>query len=207
MGEIEKIQTDSSTFRVAVISDTHIPDRVNDLHPLLISKLQALKVDLIFHGGDIAVSSVLGQLEKVAPVRAVTGNRDFLLVNELPMTQEMEIYNSRVVLTHGHLSPRIYWQDKFTYITNGYDFERYKKRLERSFPEARVIVFGHTHHPENRWEGNQLYFNPGSVSHGDRWTELPSYGLLIFYDDGRIESSLIPLTGAVIRNKKWEKSI
>jgi predicted phosphodiesterase len=67
-----------------------------------------------------------------------------------------------------------------------------------------VIIFGHTHHIENRWIGGKLYFNPGSVSHGDKLIPDPYFGLLKFYDDGRIEACLVPLTGAAIRNKKWE---
>ena len=207
MADVEKIIPEGKVFRVAVISDTHIPDRVDRLHPLLVEQLKALHAQMICHGGDISTISVLRQLEEIAPVRAVTGNRDFFLAHELPVTYEMEIFGTRVVLTHGHLSPRIYWQDKFTYLTHGYEFERYKKRFEEAFPDAKVVIFGHTHHPENRWEEGKLYFNPGSVSKGDPWQPTPYYGYLDFYEDGRIEPSLVPLTGAVIRNKKWEKTI
>lgn len=199
----EVIRPVGSQYRVAVISDTHIPDRVDSLHPALKEQLKALQTEMIFHCGDIAVRSVLGELREIAPVRAVTGNRDILLTNELPVSHEMTIYDSKVVITHGHLNPGVYWKDKLAYLAQGYNFERYKSRLCAAFPEARVIIFGHTHRPENEWSEDKLIFNPGSVSHGDPWMKEPYYGFLIFHEDGRIDSRLIPLTGAAIKNQRW----
>jgi putative phosphoesterase len=204
MEAFEKIQANSDPFVVGVVSDTHIPDRVGELHPFLLAELRAHSVQLILHGGDISVRKVLTELATVAPVRAVAGNRDWLLCNELPLARGLEIYGTRVVLTHGHMGAAVYWKDKVQHITRGYLFERYQKRLGRAFPQARIILFGHTHHIENRWIGETLYFNPGSVSHGDAKIPATYFGLLKFYEDGRIEPSLIPLSGAVIRNKKWE---
>jgi putative phosphoesterase len=202
MEEIEKIQAETDPFIVGIVSDTHIPDRVVGLHPFLLSELKACSAQLILHAGDISVSSVLGDLATVAPVLAVGGNRDFLL--KLPRVRRLEIYGSQVVLTHGHMSVATYWKDKYQHITRGYIFERYFRRFEKAFRSARVVVFGHTHHFENRWIGDRLYFNPGSVSHGDSLLPEPGYGILKFYEDGRIEAILTPLTGAVIRNQKWE---
>jgi putative phosphoesterase len=199
----EIVQTNGLSFRVAVISDTHIPDRVDGLHPLLIDQIKSLNVDMIFHCGDISIGSVLRELEQVAPLRAVTGNRDFLLSKELPVSHELLIYKKKVVITHGHLNPRVYWADKFSYLRHGYDFERYRERLELAFPDADAIIYGHTHHPENEWQNGKLFFNPGSVSRGDIYNKNTYYGLLIFNEDGRIDASIIPLTGAVIQNKKW----
>lgn len=188
---------------VGVISDTHIPDRVDALHPELKSLLRRHKVELILHGGDISTLAVLEELRSVAPVLAVTGNRDFALRSEVPNEQRLTIFGTEIVLTHGHVNPQIYWTDKLEYIAAGYYFERYQKRLAALYPTAKVIVFGHTHHPENRWVGEQLYFNPGSVSHGDYLDRRSYYGLLKFYKSGKIEPEIIPLTGAQIRAKKW----
>jgi phosphoesterase, MJ0936 family len=202
MEELETIQPHTDPFIVGVVSDTHVPDRVNGLHPYLLDELKARSVQLILHGGDISARSVLEQLALVAPVLAVSGNRDLLL--RLPIARRIEIYGSQLVLTHGHISVATYWQDKAQHFVRGYDFERYFTRFESAYPGARVIVFGHTHHPENRWINGRLYFNPGSVSHGDRLLPAPGLGILKFYADGKIEPTLKPLTGAVIRNKKWE---
>jgi len=175
---MEVISTDHDPFVIGVLSDTHIPDRVRHLHPALLNLLREQRVDLILHGGDVSVRSVLAELESVAPVRAVAGNRDLLLLSNTPTTRLLMINCVRLVLTHGHLNPGTYWRDKFLYITRGYNFERYQKRLVRAFPEADVILFGHTHHAENRWIGKTLFFNPGSVSHGDFIDPQPKYGLL-----------------------------
>ena len=204
MESIEKISPPSSTYIVGVVSDSHIPDRVGQLHPSLLNELKRENVQLILHAGDISIGSVLKKLETIAPVRAVTGNRDLLLSKALPMTSQFEIFGSLVTLTHGHLGAQIYWMDKFTYISCGYQFERYQKRLECFFSDSRVIVFGHTHHIENRWIGERLYFNPGSISRGDSQILEPYFGVLKFHEDGKIDATLKPLTGAVIRDKKWE---
>ncbi len=199
-----KIVPQTNPFIIGVVSDSHVPDRVSELHPFLLSDLQSNHVQLILHAGDISVKRVLGELAAVAPVLAVAGNRDWLQKRELQQTLALEIYGSRVILTHGHLGMRTYWLDKWEYITHGYHFDRYLKRFEAAFTETRVIVFGHSHHVENRWIDKKLYFNPGSVSWCDSLAPEPYFGLLKFYEDGRIDASLKPLTGAVIRNKKWE---
>lgn len=203
MDDVEKIATENDPVVIGVVADTHIPDRVGELHPRLLEELTRQQVQLILHAGDISVMRVISDLETVAPVRAVTGNRDFLLSKEIPNKRCLEVYGSQIVLIHGHLDPRTYWMDKFQYITQGYKFDRYLRRFVRAFLEARVIVFGHTHHPENQWIDGKLYFNPGSVSHGDLLDRTPNYGLLKFYKDGRIDAEIIPLKGAVICAKRW----
>lgn len=201
--EVKQIEANTDPFVVGVVADTHIPDRVNALHPALEIELLQKKVQLILHAGDLSTLAVVRSLEKIAPVLAVTGNRDFLLSKEIPMEQHLKIYGNEVVLVHGHISPGIYWTDKLEYITRGYSFERYQQRLARRYPFARVIVFGHTHHPENQQKGEQLFFNPGSVSHGDYLDRAAYYGLLKFYKGGRIDATIHPLTGAQIQAKQW----
>ena len=201
--EILESNSNPDPFVVGVVADTHIPDRVNALHPLLPDELSQHRVQLILHAGDLSTMAVVRTLEKIAPVLAVTGNRDFLLRKEIPMKQHLKIYGNEVVLAHGHISPGIYWADKLEYITHGYSFDRYQQRLARLYPEARVIVFGHTHHPENQQIGEQLFFNPGAVSHGDYLDRAPFYGLLKFYKGGRIDATIHPLTGAQIQAKQW----
>lgn len=190
-------------FVVGVLSDTHIPDRVRSLHPALLDLLRGYHVDLILHCGDISVRSVLTELESVAPVRAVAGNRDILLLNDIPVTRRFSINGVKLALTHGHMDPATYWGDKVQHMTKGYHFERYRLRLMRAFSDADVIVFGHTHHAENRLVDGKLLFNPGSVCYGDRLDPAPKFGLLKIDKDGRIDAQIIPLTGARISVKEW----
>jgi len=201
--ELKPIDARTEPFVVGVVADTHIPDRVGSLHPALASVLTQNGVQLILHAGDLSTLAVIRELEQIAPVLAVTGNRDFLLHKVLPLEERLSIYGSEIVLVHGHISPRIYWTDKVQYLTRGYSFERYQQRLASLYPSARVIVFGHTHHPENHWVGEQLFFNPGAVSHGDYLDRTPYYGLLKFYKGGRIDAAINPLMGAQIHAKQW----
>lgn len=206
MNDFEKLSSRKMPFVVGVVADTHIPDRVAGLHPNLLTELQNQKVDIIFHAGDISSQRVLDTLAQVAPVRAVKGNRDFLIQPSLPMWQMFEINGKRVVLTHGHLTSAIYWYDKVQYMTRGYTFDRYQARFKRFFPNVQVIVFGHTHEVENRWLEGRLYFNPGSASYNNPRNPDSHFGVLRFSEDGSIESDVIGLAGWKIQGREWVKS-
>lgn len=181
-----------TVFKIAVISDTHVPDRSPEITDAFLTALKAEKVDLILHGGDISVPSVLSQLEAIAPVKAVRGNRDFLLLGRVPMLQQFEVYGVRFALMHGHMNFLVYWLDKFQYMFQGYIRERYIRRLPKAAPGAKVIVFGHTHHAENFWQDGILYFNPGSVTYGDSITRQRTWGIIEVYEDGRVGGKIIP---------------
>lgn len=190
---------------IGVVTDTHIPDRVNNLHPALIPGLRSAGVELILHAGDISARCVLDELAQVAPVTAVQGNRDWLYRLELPKTVQFEVAGVTVGLTHGHGTWFTYWWDKFQFVILGYHFQRYRKVLEKSCPGARVVVYGHTHTAENRWENGVLYFNPGSASFSFRPEDArPTYGLLRFYPGGHVEAEILPLEGAKVVNGSWK---
>jgi putative phosphoesterase len=178
-------------FKIGVISDTHVPDRTADLDPAFLAALKAEKVDLILHAGDICIKRVLKDLEKIAPVFAVRGNRDFLLSSQVPMTQQFEIFGVTLTLMHGHMDIITYWFDKFLYIIKGYDRTRYISRLLKAAPEANVFVYGHTHHAENYWQEGRLFFNPGSITYGDYLQRSRSWGILEVFDNGQIEGKII----------------
>ena len=59
---------------IGVISDTHIPYRSRNIPSKVFEEFK--NVDLILHAGDIEDLSVLDELEKIAPVKAVNGNCD-----------------------------------------------------------------------------------------------------------------------------------
>jgi hypothetical protein len=192
---------------VGVVADTHVPDRVNDLHPGLLPALQECGVSCIFHAGDVCVQRVLDALESVAPVSAVRGNRDWFFRPPLPKMVKTELAGVPVVLMHGHGNFFTYWLVKFYYIQNGYHFKEYQRLLLHFAPDARVIVFGHTHHIENTWVNGKLMFNPGSASFGFRGQNTdPSFGLLRFYADGKIEGEIRLLPGWRLEKGRWVKA-
>jgi putative phosphoesterase len=130
---------------VVVMSDTHIrrgaarrlPDAA---YPYL------ERADVILHAGDILVAEVLHELSGFAPVHAVLGNNDRELVGVLPETRLLDVAGVRVAMVHD----------------SGPSAGR-AGRLKRRFPDAGVVVFGHSHIP---WDepglDGQLLFNPGS---------------------------------------------
>lgn len=194
----------SKPLRIAVVADTHVPDRVNRVHPKLLDGLQAARVDYIFHCGDLSHRKVLSELNQAAPVFAVRGNRDLMLRNELPVTRFFNVNGVRILLTHGHLNPAVYWKDKIANFLHGYELARYVSRLSRIDPAVKIYIYGHTHHPENTWVEGKLFFNPGGSSVGIAPDYLLSYGLIQVNPDGGIEQKIVRLTGAVVKLRRWD---
>ncbi|MDR3574215.1 MAG: metallophosphoesterase family protein [Anaerolineaceae bacterium] len=188
---------------VGVLADTHIPDRVTEIHPEIIPTFQAAGVELILHAGDICAPAVITQLEQVAPVEGVRGNRDWVFYRKLPLLRELKLAGLPVVLTHGHGNFINYWIDKWYYYSEGYRLERYHRYLKRTAPQARVIIFGHTHYAENFWSEEQLFFNPGSASMGWRPGMEPSIGMLQFYSDGQVKGEIIKLNKYRLKLRHW----
>ena len=130
---------------VVVVSDTHIRRGSSRRLPdAAYAHLE--RADLVLHAGDIVVSDVLDELGGFAPVHAVLGNNDVELTGLLPETRLVEIEGVRVAMIHD----------------SGPSAAR-AGRMKRRFPEADVVVFGHSHIPWDQ-EGldGQLLFNPGS---------------------------------------------
>jgi putative phosphoesterase len=187
---------------IGVVSDTHIPDRVNELHPDLLSGLRGQGVRLILHAGDISSQWTLDQLAAVAPVEAVRGNRDIITPFNLPADMHLTINGEKIYLSHGHGSFAHYIWDKWIYILHGYEFGRYQKYLAKTAPGNKVIVFGHTHRPENRLVGVTLYFNPGSAGPNYEQRQ-PSFGTLHFRPDRQIYGKIHLLKDYAVKNHRW----
>jgi len=191
---------------VGVIADTHVPDRVKTLNPEILPAFMAAGVDLILHAGDISIPPVLKELETVAPVRAVRGNRDWYFMDKLPLKLDLDLAGVPITLMHGHGGIGNYLRDKLYYLRDGYQFERYRGKVAQLAPAARVVVFGHTHHAENRLVDGQLLFNPGSAHFGYLESLPPSIGFLRFYPGGEVVGEIYPLTRFSIRQGNWESA-
>ena len=111
-------------MRLGIISDTH-----SLLRPEVFTAFA--EVDRILHAGDIGDPDILTALEAVAPVTAVYGNTDGWDVrSRVPAVQELRLDGFDIVLTHGDQlgSPN-------------------PDKLHAAFPQAEIIIFGHTHRP------------------------------------------------------------
>jgi uncharacterized protein len=119
--------TAAKSLLAVVIADTHLPRRARALPEGLMAHLE--RADLILHAGDLMAPALLDELAAYAPVKAVRGNLDPADL-DLPETLEFEFGGARVAMIHdsGRKQGR-------------------RRRLRRRFPDARVVVFGHSHIP------------------------------------------------------------
>jgi putative phosphoesterase len=178
-------------FHVAVIADTHIPDRIPRLPDQLVTMLHRMQPDRIFHAGDISQSSTLLELDSIAPTIAVKGNRDLIIKQNLPVNQRFVIGDVKVVLTHGQGSVFRYISDKMKYYKTGYDFDRYRNYIDKDFPDARLVIFGHTHTPVDISIGNRHYFNPGATYPCKSNDFKPRIGWIEFTGSGKFSTRYI----------------
>ncbi len=135
-------------MRILVISDTHIPARTGDL-PRAVLQAAESDPDLIIHAGDLVEEQVLHVLEECAPVHAVAGNMDPpALTQQLPRRREIDAGGVKIGVMHGDSLPAPRSAD---------DGER-----AAEFPEADVVVTGHTHIPRLTSVNGVWVLNPGS---------------------------------------------
>jgi putative phosphoesterase len=134
-------------MRVVVLADTHVRDRGSTA--LTERALQELeRADVILHAGDVVEAGLLDQLRTLAPVHAVLGNNDGSLCGVLPERAELTLDGVRVGMVHDS-GPRA----------------GREARMRRQFPEADLVVFGHSHVPWNAAGlDGQWLFNPGSAT-------------------------------------------
>jgi uncharacterized protein len=132
--------------RVLVLADTHIrAGSARRLPDAVYAELE--RADLVLHAGDVVVPEVLADLERFAPVHAVLGNNDVAeLAAVLPEQVVVDVDGVRIGMVHD----------------SGAKAGR-ERRMRRRFPDADVVVFGHSHIPMavDGIDG-QLLLNPGS---------------------------------------------
>ena len=94
------------TYRIGLLSDTHMPARWNEIHSTLPAIFEG--VDLILHAGDVGELWVLDKLSAIAPIVAVHGNDETAEATEhLPLTQIVTIGGVRILIWHGHFVDRV----------------------------------------------------------------------------------------------------
>lgn len=164
---------------IGLIADTHVPDRRRELDPKVIPIFKQAGVSMILHAGDISVPRVLAELEQVAPVVAVRGNRDWFGFKDLPLTRVVELGGKRIGLTHGHVSWASYTRDKLAFLLRGpRSFEFFAQRAAKQIEGVDALVFGHNHEPMIKEIGGKLVINPGSACCQVLENKAPSVALL-----------------------------
>jgi putative phosphoesterase len=138
----------SNERRIGVLSDTHIPTRARSVPQAALDLFTLHQVDLIIHAGDVSTMAVINQLSAYAPVEAVQGNVEFAdTVAALPIKRELVVGGCAIGIVHSIGAPA-----------------RYRETARREFPDARVVVFGHSHVPLVEDAAGLLLLNPGSAT-------------------------------------------
>ena len=153
-------------MRIGVISDTH-----SFLDPRVPSLFKG--VEHILHGGDIGPSTLIYQLENIAPVTAVLGNTDAGIDYK---ETEIVLLSGRKFLVH--------------HIVDMHEpHEVIATRIKREVPD--VVIFGHTHKQHNQVVGSTLYFNPGYA--GKPRFNMPRSMAILHCEPSGIRAEFIPL--------------
>jgi len=137
-------------LRLVLTSDTHLPRRARDLPEPLWAAIDA--ADVVVHAGDWVDVGLLDALEaRAARLVGVHGNNDGpALRARLPEVARVQLGGMRFAVVHetGAAAGR-------------------ERRCAAAFPDADVLVFGHSHIPwdttATRGDGTALrLLNPGS---------------------------------------------
>jgi putative phosphoesterase len=133
-------------LNLVLLADTHVPKRARDLPEQVWSAVE--NADVVFHAGDWVEAALLDEFERRSKrLLAVHGNNDGPeLRRRLPETAIATLDGVRFAMVHetGPAAGR-------------------ELRCEALYPDADVLVFGHSHIP---WDtvspGGLRLLNPGS---------------------------------------------
>ncbi|OGO06757.1 MAG: hypothetical protein A2Z76_03575 [Chloroflexi bacterium RBG_13_56_8b] len=131
-------------MKIGVLSDSHA-DSFAQLPDKILATLT--EVDLIIHAGDFVAKDVLEGLKQLGEIKAVWGNMDSDEIKRiLPEKELLEIEGKKIGIIHGWGSP------------HGID-----ERVGNVFSRVDIIVYGHSHYPQNETKKGILFFNPGQA--------------------------------------------
>ena len=154
--------------RALVLSDTHVPQRARALPEAVWTAVDA--ADLVIHAGDWNALPLYEQLAaRAARLLAVFGNNDGPELRAvLPEIATDVIDGVRVAVVHetGDAAGR-------------------ETRCDDRFPDADVLIFGHSHIPwDTTTPGGLRLLNPGSPT--DRRRQPAGTMLWVEFEDGAV---------------------
>ena len=134
------------TAHLLVLSDTHLPKRARELPAVLWAEIEA--ADAVVHAGDWVSEDLLDEMsQRSRQLIACYGNNDGgALPGRLPLIARATIEEVRLAVIHetGPAAGR-------------------EQRMDAQFPDADLLVFGHSHIPWDSVTPNGLrLLNPGS---------------------------------------------
>lgn len=181
----------SGPFRIGVLGDTHMPHSAESLPARVFELFRG--VSLILHTGDLDEPCALDPLKPLAPVIAVRGNPHLRFATlsspHLPGSVHLWIKGRYVVLNHGLPS---FWRAGLYHLLKlgGMSDAELNRRMigdqRRAFPDADLVVFGHSHLPTVERHGRTLFVNPGTPIAAETSGQ-PTVALITVDDEIRAE--------------------
>lgn len=113
---------------------------ISDTHGLLRPEImEVLKTcEVILHGGDINRQEVLDEMEQIAETYVVRGNNDKEWAEYIPAELEAELFGLHFYMIHN------------------------RKQMRKELGETDIVIYGHSHKYEEKYENGRYYLNPGS---------------------------------------------
>ena len=127
-------------IKIGILSDTH-----GSVHPQIAELMN--KCDFALHAGDIVDIEVLQKLNPKQSIVAVKGNNDAHLTT-LEDIEVLELPGGKIVVEHGH--------------KHGHEKPCHDS-LRRAYPDARAIIYGHTHRQIIDKKETPWVINPGAA--------------------------------------------
>jgi putative phosphoesterase len=144
-----------------LVSDTHLPERLDRLPEVLFDVLAG--VDVVLHAGDVGVLRVLDDLSAIAPTVAVHGNDDTAAAQrELPYQQVISLAGQRIVVSHTHHPDRA--EEMAARRDDAWGPKLSRRAAFGRRAEARIVVWGHAHIPLAAWHEGVYLVNPGALA-------------------------------------------
>jgi len=162
-------------MKIVVISDTHIPERADNLPERLLEEIK--NADMLIHAGDFVSFEFLEKIKSLCKeVKAVCGNMDSQKIKDiLPQKEIFKAGNFKVGVFHGYGSPH----NIFEVLNEAFKGDK-----------LNIIVFGHTHAAFCEKRGDTLFFNPGSPT-DKLCVDCNTYGIIEIND--KIEAKIFKL--------------
>ena len=172
--------------RVAIVADTH------GHLDLRIAEVVA-SCDCAIHAGDVGNAGVLAGLQPgMKTVVAVLGNNDVVekwpaderdTLSALPMEARLELNGGQLVVVHGHKAGAVKGRHAW---------------LRRRYPEARGVVYGHSHRLVCDQTDSPWVMNPGGAGRARTFGGPSCLVLSVGGDDWAVEAvRFAPLTATV----------
>jgi putative phosphoesterase len=125
--------------KICILSDSH-----GFIHPEVVKI--ANQCDIAIHAGDVINEATLSQLKPKQKLIAIKGNNDDH-IGSLNKIEFLEFPSGKIAIEHGHL----HGQHKPSH-----------ESLRVAYPDAKVIIYGHTHKQVIDKESTPWVINPGA---------------------------------------------